>query len=92
MPDITVTFDNGNGQKFSKNVTVNEEQLVTCSKCGGHVIKEGKKVYKVSRLLIGAPQDIYAQIVVPYCVTCGEEIRVDKPEDGKTVVPHQASM
>lgn len=84
MPIVNVRIDQGNGKSFEKAVNVEDENLVRCPKCNGRVLLDGKKVYRVSRILVGASQDLFVQVPVPYCAKCGEEIEQTPPTPKKS--------
>ena len=79
MPMINVNIQMKNGETINKAVNVEEQDIITCPKCNGRVLQDGKKVYRVSRLLLGSPEDLMVQTIVPYCVKCGAEIPTTPP-------------
>ena len=79
MPTFTVKVNQGNGQTHEQNVNLTEDNVILCPTCGGGVLQDGKRVYRVPRLLIGAAMDHFVLMPVPYCVRCGEEIDQGQP-------------
>jgi len=92
MTIVNVQIEDQNGGKFQKSVEVHNDQLVKCGVCGGSVLLDGKKGFKISRLLVGAPQDIYVQVPIPYCAKCGNEIDNQPQVESENVARDSAAL
>lgn len=83
--EIGITIKDENGNVFNRSVMATDEMKMKCSKCGGEIFQDGFIMYRVSRLMIGAPNDVFPKMPIPFCVKCGAPL-------GESVSTNVATM
>lgn len=82
MPTAVIKTKSADGkEEIQRTITLNPDQLVRCGNCKGDTFATGQRIYKISRLLIGDPQDKYAFDQVKYCTRCGTMLEKHAPAE-----------
>lgn len=64
-------------------IDINQSNAVVCQECGYDTFVGGMKVRKISKLLVGADQDVLIPVDVFLCGACGEVCTELLPEQFK---------
>jgi len=81
MATIRVDVKDAMGRTTTKLLDEKQTRAVLCQKCGSEVFLTGMKLKRVSKILVGSPNDLFVNLPVVYCAKCQFVIQDDRPRN-----------